>query len=440
MLITRLVLIISLQILSVTYGANIPSNRDALGTKIVDMNFDCLENVCRYLSDEDLLNVARANSHLTEVANYVSWHHGEKIVWISDNIELKYAESQNNHPSISDRINMTSSEFRSSLPTIFGGIKGIALDLRRINDSVGLVQDITKYCSKHLITIEFYGIDGALQMLNESFPNVENVVFADGTINANLVQLKDCFPAMKSLKILNVDIINPELLVHNFPNLVKFVTMIDEFSGISLPIFKRILLANPQIRNLNISEVGNNGIVRYRNSDLIQSIHEMLPELEELSWGKNVDLIINTSTPLIFHNVKKFDVYLSKRISIGFEKLESVAVTNVGNWWNGPIFFANQNELTTLKLTQDFRGFSSDIMNVLRSLPKLKEFYLEEIYLDTPILTGLLMEFKSLRKIQYLYQTTHPRYAELTAIVPNTTDWKYTFEFSEKFDFITFER
>lgn len=143
---------------------------------LIDLNFDCLEGICNYLRGEDLVNLAHANTHLTEAADYAL---REKFIHITDRIELRESQIKSNGLRIIDplsgRVFMTSKTFRSDIPIIGGGIKHLSIDFYSIKDFDGLLEDIMKYFSDELISLEFYNFFGSTPTLHESFSKVEHV-------------------------------------------------------------------------------------------------------------------------------------------------------------------------------------------------------------------------------------------------------------------------
>lgn len=374
---TRLIIIFCLQFLD-TSGADNQTDKIIPKTRLTNLNFDCLEGVCKFLDDEDLLNVAQANSYLTEAANYVSKHHGEKIIHITDKFKIPTPEPQNNDlRSKSNQIFLNSSKFHSIIPIIGDGITAVAIDFEKLENTDQVLNDIITCCSEQLTTLQLYGTSEMYPTLNVPFPNVQNVAFEDGTINDNLLRLNTWFPAMKSLKFSNVHMKHPDLVTKNFSNLEHFEAEFDTIKGFNSSKFKEILQLNPQIRSLNILKltIRDRSVATFfqnSHSDLIEFVNEILPELRELKLGPTFYKLLGTNALVTFRKVMKFDVDFSdwyqfqRPVPFRFEQLKSLAIKF--HYWvsNIPSFIIAQTDLTTLKLISLYKKnvFAPDIMNV----------------------------------------------------------------------------
>lgn len=448
---SELVLISCIQL--ITASGVIDSGEFASKTDITNLNFDCLANVCSYLSDEDLLSVSQANSYLTEAANYVFQHQSEKIIHISDDSKPPHPEPQDDDlrlaPATLKRIFLNSAEFHSIIPTVQDGITRLAVNFRNLLQPAQLFNEIIKLCSKQLITIEFYGLNETFSVFRDSFPNVGNVAFVDGTMNENTLRLNRWFPAMKSLKLSNVNISNPRLILTKFPKLVTLSAEIHGADGFSLQNFKEFLFRNPQIRSLNIMKTRNFDAVMAAdedNSNFIEFINVMLPNLEELKWGPSLHLLVRPNTLVTFRNVKKFETFLVRwdqisPISFAFEKLESLSIEF--GFWN-PIFvpfIANQTELTKLKLKNQMRTiYNQRLRNVYLLLPKLSEVYIDGLIIAPVELSVILKNCRSLTKFQWTDYRDSARNGDQVGSFEYPSQWQHLIERTSRYITYTFMR
>lgn len=417
------------------------------------------------------------NVNLTEAANYILRHHGEKFIHITDGEQVFDAEpelQENGLRKISPlagRIFLSTAEIRSIMPIISEEIKHLAIDFNSTQDPVGLLNDIMEYCSDKLISIEFYGFNTSCPMLNASFPNVENVAFVDGTIGENLLQFNKWFPAMKSLKLSNVNITNPKLVTIQFEHLESLTLEIDEINSFSLDDFADILEENRKIRHLNIIEISYGYAwaksfspnIRGPDTTLIEFIGEILPELEELTLGKHTELIIDDRTPVTFNKLKKLEVYFDNwkqwyKFPYESEKIETLSIEFTGSLHSEMIdFIEEQTELTKLKLVRSgiVDGYTAPIQFTVSLLPKLSELYLDGLYVSEEDLKEILIGKPSLNKIEWVYydyvptETDESEGSEVTSYsrqipecirCPRRTRWQCTAKRFEKYIVFTYGR
>lgn len=422
--------------------------------KIIDLNFDCLANICRFLVADDLLNVAQTNSHLTEAANYVSQHYGEKIIHVSDSRQLPKIELEEfdlrRFPAISKRIFFNSSEIRSVLRYVGEGIRDLQLDLSKVRDSEGLIRDIEKYCSGTLVSMEVHGVFDSFE-LNESFTNLQSISFVNGTLNESLLRFNKWFPGMKSLKLSNVKLVDANLVKINFPHLEHLTVEIDELNIFTLSDFKIILMQNQQIRRLNILKYKCYDYWEDRGSNVIEFVKETLPDLEEFSWGPSMHRHINRNITLSFRNLKKVHAFIGgipnsmsgvTHIPFEFGKLKTMTLEFTGILQEIVPFVGTQNNLTTLKLISGFKRKPShpSILNIVSSLPILIELYLDGFQVCSDDLKELLTHFETLNKIQWLHKRLSPNDMGILKNFKRLAGWNYTIEYTSKYIISTCSR
>lgn len=441
-----------------TFGAEDGANdEDASGKKLIDLNFDCLENVCKFLENNDLLNVAQANSHLTEAALYTLNNRIGKIIHITDKIEFIAPEPKDKKlGEISNPIILNSTKFQSSIPFIKDGITAIAVHFKDLWNSRQVLHDIIDCCSEQLTTLEFHGITDWYPTLNVTFPRVETLAFVDGVMNNNLLQFNEWFPAMKSLRLSNVTIQNPNLIVVQWPNLESFATEIDSRNSLSISRFERMLQLNPQIRSLNILEYQNrdntlNIASPNSNLDVIQIIKQTLPDLQELTIPETLYIYLPPERNYLvtFPNVTEFDVNFhmwdrfKAPVPFDFEHLDSLTIRFTFWMSNMQAFITRQTNLTTLSLTPVSTRTTmemSALLETLSKLPILATLNIENFVLTKDGMINILTMFPPLKKFQYVYRKVAPYYKSEIADSFQSVGWSYTIDRFKKYDIFIFKR
>lgn len=381
--------------------------------KITDLNFDCLEVIFQNLNQNDLLNVAQANTHLVEVANYVARHQSDKIVHICDRQRFPKMDRQPTDlrllPTSYNRIFFRSENARAVMPLIGGGIKKLFVDFRNIKEPEKLMESIERQCGNTLVSMELHGLQSSF-VLRKSFPKIENVVFVNSSLNEDLLQFKKWFPAMKSLKLSKITVNDSKLLVLHYPFLVDLTVDIDRLGIFTLPDFKTLLQLNPQIQKLNILKFKHHDATD-RNSDLIEFIHVALPELKELKWGPGVQRHINRQNHVMtFKNITTLDIYVGRwdQISVHFpfrfENLRNLTIRFDGFLEHRIVTFIRiHTDITSLKIVSAYKkNYSSSIRIIVESLTRLKELYLDGYFLTSGELTELATRH-NLRKFQFSF-------------------------------------
>lgn len=385
------------------------------GLKIIGLDGNCLERIFSFLNEDDILSVAQANSHLTDAANHVLRHQGQKSIHITDDRFPKTLPQINDFRNISatsKRFFFKSSEAHTILPIVGKGITKLIIDFDKITNPESLLHDVEQYCSDSLKTMEWNRMPKTIQTVTKSFPKVEEVTFIKGGMDRDSLQFNKWFPAMKKLQLSNIEFTSSgEPLAVRFPHLENLSIDIDDRYGFSLANFGRMLQLNTQIRCLSITKFKHSG-GRDICSALIEFINETLPQLEELSLGKSMNWHFDHDNLSTFKNLRKLDIYLGKRsdiekpIPLAFEKLESLSIKIEYSIDDRMInFIKKQTDLTSIKVLSEHKlNYNRpNVASIISSLPKVSELYLGGLFLYRGELYDLLEKCKSLTKIQWSY-------------------------------------
>lgn len=218
-----------------------PSTQEPTSAKkLTDVNTDCLEKMFKYLSFEELLNVADSNKHLREAAElvYKMKYSRKKLILSIYNGALRLVSHHIDENSISIRTLKMCLQllrcFGHLIPNI--AIKDVPQKLQE-KSLVGFGRAMTyfnEYCSNSFITIEIcadlkellhqegpylklrnievYGYDLPTNVLNQLFPNMLNLTmnyvgncFKDGKcIAVDFENVEKYIPYMEHLEI-NID-------------------------------------------------------------------------------------------------------------------------------------------------------------------------------------------------------------------------------------------
>lgn len=252
-------------------------------TKITDLNMDCLENIFKRLSFEDLFNVADANAYLKKAADLVyTVMHGHKRVFIQDA-----------QPHISSSCLLV---FTNSCNTIIiYSLKSVLQILRSfghiisqimlfpycmidVNTRGYIIDYIATYCADYLNEIQFMGTPaGILELYKNPFRNVKKVEIVGDDLTINL--MNKVFPNIKHLKIIYYEkfMQNDERDAINVANIEFFFPYLDHMEIFTNHSTTRYSLRTLGLHNSVFDEVRltteNNLIDHCRDGSLLPFNH-----------------------------------------------------------------------------------------------------------------------------------------------------------------------
>lgn len=281
---------------------------------IIDLNIDCLEYICKFLSLKELLRLAHSNKQLKAAAELAfSGRYGNMDIQLKKLTPRYYCFDSVRCVPEYNYIEI--SGLRLSLQTIrcFGHLIKI-LTIRPYIDIVArwpfilLIRYVQKYCSKSLTDISIIWNKeipvGCLEHLNKAFPKVKIVRICDRYVGKN--RLNKLFPNMESLRYDRFNkVLGLKSIKNHFPNLVQLEigSFLKYASDVHRETIATALSLNPQIQILSITYI--------LDMQFIQIISDCLPHLKHLKLiceSKNV--MQYKDKTIRFKHVKKLDITL----------------------------------------------------------------------------------------------------------------------------------
>lgn len=383
--------------------------------KITDINIDCLEKICKYLSFEDLLNVADANKQLKMAADLV---YNLKYVNKRTHIQSlrKYPHVW---PSSTNKKNIFICALKTAFQTLrcFGHLtsKLHICPLNKITNA-GEVENFRtnfknlmvyagEYCSDCLNEIEIIvKFNGALDHLEKPFLNVKKVyLWGFGPATSLLNKL---FPKMEYLKIsYNRCVIqNGQCTATDFGNIEKYFPYLDQMDIVTNYGPHRYLLSTHSARYEVFDEVV------LKNSKSFGNYRKELPDLK-LAFHHLEDICLN----MHFDDDENFYSFFRKYPSI--------------------------SKLTLTLMPHQRHKISEKDVNMLKlanALPSLKQIDFHCCKFTPTGAIEWMNQFKSLEKFDF-YVELHSDFIDLITKQGNywqglisADDGKYACEFVRK--------
>lgn len=360
------------------------NNKPNGGTKITDVNSDCLEQIFKHLPIKDLLNVADSSKQLKPAADLAfSSTHGRKTV----SILAGYDRSSFNQKADTW---LWFSEFEImpyhsivcfKLLRCFGHLIQKVIFECRDKFLPELEQYIINYCADSLTEIKF--IECSVLTMNSltiQFPKVKAVHFSGGRLGRRLSNLDIWFPNLRVLTIAdNTQVAIREFAAH-FPHLIHIdmqMPIDSSCSYIGEEIFAEILQMNPQLQCVCLSGPFCASYFQ-RISRYLQNLHSLSISCEKMFTMLR---LTDSDKAIQLKNLKKLNInYLSTKsipkIPLTFDALEELTFNYIREINDNFINFI-RNQTSLVKLTARNCSKIDHGKKIQLALPSLKEIHLE---------------------------------------------------------------
>lgn len=392
-------------------------------TKLTDINDDCREKVFKYLSLDDLLNIAHTNTQLKSAAD---------MVFVS-----KFGKKQ---------FNLLISTTRRNEMLQTGGFKIEICDLKTIlrllrcyghlipdliigynklfrTLPVKVLRYINQYCSESLKTISFitFSNDMLETFLGKPLMNIEMVEFKRCALGNEISKFNTWFPVMRCLKLDDSRFMNPASIEKHFPQLEQ-LHLKSEFSYNSLTHESEIAVfrLNPQLRHLSLDKCNL--------SESLQNARQYLPKLEQLTINGRPEDFPNGDA-IHFESVRKLKISVHKtwklpQINLSFGRLEEVEMiyrrTNINVALK---FFKRHQSITKLTLKRDER--QRQMVEIIRVLPLLNDIDFSGYGYSVDEIIHFLTEFKLVNRFR-LFTSKPDEFERLKTQLGN--EWQATID------------
>lgn len=406
---------------------------------LTDLNDDCLENIFKYLSLLDLLNIATSDDRFSGASCWALKRklRGRMVKIDSTNISITGEQTD----YIFDDVYYAN----HSVLMVMRFFKYFGKLITKLNVDYklkcgefyrGFQQEvesgILNYCTKTLRKLSIKNMQRTFDVLNDirkPFEMLYSLTIHGGYLK-NVGQFNKWFPELRSLALLFNYHGKGNCIGVHFPKLEKLNLRELDFNQYYLNCFnlsdiEQAIRMNPQLRDLS---------VRATDAELeygfCKFVDKHLPRLEHIELTSDFDELKNEESKVI-KNIKKLTTERVPKLT--FTQLEELRLFHIENGVEA-IEFAEQNEhLIKLIITIDdmstFRLKSEDITRFIRSVPKLTELTLDWDLITTDGVVQLLKDCKSLRKFRLLFYFRSSLYEQFMDehIAP---EWKITMTFT----------
>lgn len=400
------------------------------GTKITDLNIDCLEKIFGCLSVADLMNVADSSKQFKKAAEfvYLLQHRRKRLIILGlINCPEKWIE---------DFGSISCAHLKRALQILrcFGHLLSkldVCMDNREFVGNVDSLDHlrfyINKYCTERLSSIAITGeYNDSLNSFTIPSENVQQVCVKTSDLkDVSLVQL---FPNMRRLTYRFSQPTDFADIEKHFPNLEHLEILSKDIEEAEECI--RIMRLNPQLRSLSIPFIAN--------AAYLEEINRSLPNLQYLG----LNYLFTRPDSIIIHHFKHVKTFYTTpnespnffKPPISFDGLQELNVmfTNCINYRNRYTpeqcseefydFIRENPSIIRLKVLGLMQISMAKLMNIL---PLIEEAHLHSYYSIDEIV-GFIKKKKTLKKIQF-HAAAYPN-IEISDILARLNDEWYGFK------------
>lgn len=381
-------------------------------TKLTDVNDDCLERVFKYLSLEDLLNVAETSKQLKTAVDRAFIFLFKDIDFRIDFVVYSFDMTDYVH------ISKIRDAFRSL--RLFGNlISNLSLGLCKYDIYKYVFPYVSTYCTDSLRKIEIDGVENDFTIyLKRPLLNVETLYFRRcPTLNAN--GLRKYFPNAVWATFYLCKLISPEGV--HFPHLQKVYS--ENVENIST-----LLEANVQLRDLRLQkcEMRNGWTFLERLENV-----EILIMYDILSSDLNIDGMIHLK------NLRKLDIKFNSNVesfykwnyihkTLKCDQLEELQIfTHSMINFNLTEFIVQYPTIKSLELLMPSGTFSDEnLMTIAHGLPLLEKMCFHGYTLTVGQIIRFMNECKNLKYICCIsVHSEHLNAVDMELEVNSTHKW-----------------
>lgn len=314
---------------------------------LLRLNTDVQLVIMENLGEADLLSIAQTNEHLSAVAAYEF-----KRKYFGKYIEII-------DPEPSDKVHYSRVDFGylRNAETILNILKHFGSSITRLkivylsdeaNSNTTMIKTenrlINLQCAKSLLEIDIRNYyESFFDEMVEPFERCENVTICGqfkklGNSNMTLAEM---FPSVKRLDFPKFEVADKSGIVQEYPHLEYLNVEAhdgDDKTRLNDADITKMLSKNPQIRNLKLF---------CDNLTLVQTVNELLPNLESLRVESHSAPSESNNNTINFRNLKVFTMYPGCRATLNnihFEQLEELHTDAFPGSSHWGIKLANQIE------------------------------------------------------------------------------------------------
>lgn len=405
------------------------------GTKITDVNIDCLAHIFKYLNLQNLVNVSDTNKQLKEAADMIfNSKLRMKMVYLGSKFKQKkfYALQQSHEWFRFEHGRIEPYHPASSLKLIrcFGHLITKMVIFNQFIENKAFISElnhyISEYCTESLIDMEIYEMtEETLMDLQKPFTKLESLHFHNAQLNDKLLTLNKWFPNISKLKIGLISTvysleISTEFLY--FPHLIHLSICNGKFP---MNILLDILCSNKQLQSLKLFDTV---------TPLLLHIISDQHHLERLTFSTNYNTFSYDSIHLKLKAVKKFSItYDSIQpipvIPFKFDALEELTIDLDGFPVNDRFLEFIRKQSTLVKLTVLSSREITDENKLKFALPWLHEIRLNYSKFSIDEVITFLDKCKLINNFKF-WLSEQSDFSELRTRL--ATEWKSSIYFRRR--------
>lgn len=232
-----------------------------MGTRIIEMNKDCIEHVLKLLNFKDLLSVAESNEILSSVVSRVISHrfHRYRLTLTFCGSEFRW--QHHHHDYRIDDGEIRALKFRTGVKILrhFGHLCSqitIGYKYMSLKEKRTIEYYLSKYCSDESVSITDLIMEDcpedALLSIKKPLKSVRNVIITGDTkLNFNFINKK--IPNIECLKLTWIQTIDRKCVERKFPSLKELnVEIYDRLDGFTASNVQNAIINNPQLTRVCI--------------------------------------------------------------------------------------------------------------------------------------------------------------------------------------------
>lgn len=377
-------------------------------TKIEDLHYDCLEYILDQLDFMELVKFSSLCKYLHEIANKKFLQsYGDKTICIQYSTYgagKLYSIGKKEIKVYDFDLCVLACE------NIGKSIKNICIYYENANSRskwVDIIKTLSRECIDHLERVQFIALP--IFLMDKMFLPMQMVTTVDirsCKISARILDFSKWFPSVKELRLVNNQIYNPDALQKHFPALIHLA--FDQgfcVSMFTMEHLKSTLRLNPQIEIFEIDIVPD--------LNYLYEICRCLPNIKNLSissitntfstyYGDNIhfEQVKRCVLPINFATIEPDST--RELIPITFTHVEKLKlILNCVQLTDTIVdFIIGNSSIIKLELKAVCYGFDIKkdmILNILKQLPALKHFIIDERFIqNSPEMISSILKSSSL--------------------------------------------
>lgn len=402
---------------------------------LIDLKGGCLKKIWKYLSVQDLVNIAEASGITDQTIK--KWErnttdYARKRFQFARSIQKMFRKKYGTGVQIDCVDSKHTVEWNIKLLQHFGGIiVNLYVIYDNDDDRMAMLVDdaILSFCRESLCFLHLVNVDeDTMSTIWQPFPKVHNLILINGYLSTNLSQFNKWFPMMKLLKMNGMQFDKSECIEQHFSHLDVLNLSNETFvanecneynSRITDSNLKIAIQLNPQLTALKLAddEGGRDNFGIRVNKQFLFFMKKKLSNLHSLALDLNyLDEQLNYGLGFInFDNLKSMDILVRRpaflsEIPILSQHLKCLTVAIWEDWNTSTMLnfqhiakFIKNNPSDELNIEDHFSNYdlySDNMIGLVNQLPKLKAISIVYDCQGTTAIDAIIYFLSSCKQIQ----------------------------------------